>query len=233
LTENHLFSYIYQLADELLLLSTTANWRVKTMATQENSVQFSLKELVSLEANRRQEEETKKQQRSEEEAAHRAAEEAKARRRVVESEVKRAAEHATQQARVEAEKMLVAERARIFAEENRSTITLQPTPQRRSNAWMGFTALAFSVLGLGISLAYLAAQPNVASVRTIQPAISINRIETINAPVDLAVKEEVIRDEIKTVKRPDKTKVIKKTDEVKVTCDAKKDPLCGALFDEN
>lgn len=204
------------------------------MATQENSVQFSLKELVSLEANRRQDEDAKTKQRAEEEAKQRAAAEAQARRLVVEAEAKRAAARATQQARAEAEQMLATERARISAEEKRSTITLQPAQPRRSNAWMGITAMAFSVLGLGTSLVYLATQPTVASVRTIQQPLSITQIEMLNAP-ELIVKEEVISHEIKKgdSKRSDKTKELKKGNTVKTSCDYKKDPLCGAIFDEN
>jgi hypothetical protein len=225
----------------LLLLYLTAKRRIKAMAAQENSVQFSLKELVSLEANRRQEEDARAKQREEEEAKQRAQAEAQARRLEVEAESRRAAERATQQARFEAEQMLATERARISAEEKRSTITLQPAPQGRSSAWMGIAAMAFSVVGLGISLMYLVIQPAVASVRTIKPPLTITLGDENKAPPDIAAREGHFDEEAlkSDSENKGKSKVVetrkdpKNKELKKPACDHKKDPICGVIFDEN
>jgi hypothetical protein len=198
------------------------------MATQENSVQFSLKELVNLESDRRLNEEAKVKQRAEEEAKQRAEADAQARRLVVEAQAQKAAQIAAHQARIEAEKMLSIERAKIAAEEKRSTMQpVQPMQQKRSNAWMGLAAMIFSVVGLGTSLAYLATQPTVSSVRVVEDSINIDKTETLITESEPLVKVDTATNGIKKSnrKKDDSTKAIK-VDVKKPACD-KTDPICG------
>jgi hypothetical protein len=192
------------------------------MATQENSVQFSLKELVQLESNRRSDEVALAKQRAEEEARRSAEAEAKARQLRVQAEAKQAAEIAAQQAREEAEQMLATERAKI-AREDASYVAPQVT-QTRSNAWMGLAAMFLSVVGLGTSLFYIASQPTSAAVRLSQQPIEITKIEQLAAPIDPVVKVlPETKPEIKVVKKDPK----KDPKDTKPTCDYKKDPTCG------
>jgi hypothetical protein len=196
------------------------------MARQENSVQFSLKELVQLESDRRRSEEEKARQRLEDEARARAEAEANARQLRVQAEAKRAAELAAQEARVEAEAMLAAERARISQEE--SSYVAPQRVQARSSSWMGFAAMALSVVGLGTSLLFIASQPNVSAVKVLDQTISVNKLETVEVPFTGVEKVTTVEDDTKKPEPKVVKPVVKKDPkDTKPACDFKKDPTCG------
>lgn len=198
------------------------------MATQENSVQFSLKELSRLEDRRREEEILREKQRAEEEARKRAEQEANARRVEIEAQARRAAEIAAQEARLEAEAMLANERARIAEEERRAATPYQPAPQKPKSNWLLAATLGLSVSGLAISLGYMMTRPVAAPLLVIEKPISISVQENIPAPTVEA--PPVVSEAPAVSAKPTKPKPPKPGADTKPKppkrCDAR-DPLCG------